>query len=48
MEPGTTKQLNDEIKDMHDRMRDPEEIEQRLLKNKNKKNVERKKQRIGL
>ena len=44
----TTKQLNNEIKDMYDRMRDPDKIEERLLKDKTKKNVERKKQRIGL
>ena len=44
----TDKQLNSEIKDMYERMRDPELIEEKLLKDKTKKNVERKKQRTGL
>lgn len=48
MDTETTKQLNSEISDMYERMRDPDKIEERLSKNKIKKNVERKQQRVGL
>lgn len=48
MSVESDKQLNKEIGDMYTRMRDPEHQDQRLLKNKIKKNVERKQQRVGL
>ena len=44
----TNKQLTKEIGDMYQRMRDPMKQDEKNLKDKLKKNVERKKQRTGL